>query len=400
MIGLRRVRIDLAAGHVRVERLNGVAIAGTTRTVKDVIASVDLDLVARRCVFERADDGPAITVDFPATVFARPPGPIVYLDQNQWINVARAALTPEQVTPESDCGAAMALVDAAHRCELTLPLAAAHLVELSRAGSVRRRRELGHVMADLCNGWFMRNPLAVRREEVVTALQRCAARPTNARPRSPVFTCSPAGFYSFKSTVADPEPDVDFGGHPLHGVDYAAQMSRLHSLLSLVATVIDERPLDPAEGRTRAAGWASEHDQLSQFLGATPKSRTQRQLAVRAKVLADLGDELAIWALASGMSTAEFGEWFTVTSESDLRQMPYMARVHEVVQLRLANRDDRWEGNDLNDLHFLSCAAGYSDIVVAEKKHGNYLRRVAARVTRGAEVVTSLRNAAELLALV
>lgn len=400
VIGLRRVRIDRADGRVEVERLDGVVLAWRTRTVEDAVASADLDLVAGRCVLKLADGGPAITIDFPATVFALPPGRIVYLDQNRWINVARAVLTPEQVTPESEREPAAALADAADRSELTLPLAAAHLVELSRAGRARRRRELGGVMADLSNGWFMRSPLAVRREKVMAALRARASRATEGRRRPPVFTCSPVGFFSSLSTAADPEPDVDFGGHPLHGVDSTAQMTRLDALLALVAMIVDERPLDTMGGRAAAAGWASGHDELGQFLGTTPRSRGQRQLAVRAKVLADLGDELATWAWASGMSTAEFGEWFTVTSESDLRQMPYMGRVHEVAQLRLANRDDRWEGNDLNDLHFLSCAAGYADVVVAERKHGNYLRRVAPRATSGAEVVTSLRDAAELLSLV
>jgi hypothetical protein len=400
VIGFRRVRIDRADGRAEVERLDGAIFAWRTRAVDDVVASAELDLVARRCVLERTDGAPAITVDFPATVFARPPGPIVYLDQNRWINVARAVLKPEQVTPASERKPAEALADAAHGNELTLPLAAAHLVELAQAGSARRRRELGGVMADLSSGWFMRSPLAVRREETTAALRARTPRPTDAGPRPPVFTCSPVGFFSSQSTAADPEPDADFGGHSLHGIDPAGQMKRLDALLALVATIVDERPLDTTAGRAASAGWARGHDELGQFLGTTPRSRGQRQLAVRARVLADLGDELAIWAWASGMSLTEFGEWFKVTSESDLRRMPYMGRVHEVVQLRLANRDDRWEGNDLTDLHFLSCAAGYADVVVAERKHGNYLRRVAPRVTSGAEVFTSLRDAAELLSMV
>lgn len=190
MIGHRRVRIDRADGSAKVERLDGGVLAWRTRTVKDAVASADIDLVARRCVLERADGGPAITVDFPVTVFARPPGPIVYLNQNRWINVTRAVLTPEQVTPESERESAKALADAAHRRELTLPLAAAHVVELSHAGSARRRRELGHVMADLSNGWFMRSPLAVRREEIMTALRTRACRPTEAGPRPSVFTAA------------------------------------------------------------------------------------------------------------------------------------------------------------------------------------------------------------------
>jgi hypothetical protein len=51
--------------------------------------------------------------------------------------------------------------------------------------------------------------------------------------------------------------------------------------------------------------------------------------------------------------------------------LPFLGRVLEVTCARLRNPADRWVNNDLNDLHFLACAAGYADHVVAEKKTGH-----------------------------
>lgn len=40
--------------------------------------------------------------------------------------------------------------------------------------------------------------------------------------------------------------------------------------------------------------------------------------------------------------------------------MPYLSRLSEITRSRLSNADERWEANDLNDMHFLACAAGYA----------------------------------------
>jgi hypothetical protein len=55
--------------------------------------------------------------------------------------------------------------------------------------------------------------------------------------------------------------------------------------------------------------------------------------------------------------------------------MPYGGRLYEVLYHRLRNADDTWERNDLIDMNFLCCAAGYADIVVGEKQTTEYLRR-------------------------
>lgn len=395
LIGLRTVRIDMSTGRVVVQHLDGLARDCHIDSMADVVASVDADLVARTVRFELVDDGPTLTVDLPATVYALPPGPVVYLDQNHWINVARSILSPGRVEPKSELEPARMLVEAARKREITLPLSAGHIVERGRSQVTQRRRDLGRVMADLSRGWFMRHPTAVRREEVMKALRSGASQPIRSGVRGPVFTCSPVDLFSSKSTRDNPEPGSDYATHRAHGLTLEARVSRLIALCAVVATILDEGPTETGEVLTRAAGWAREHDDLSQFLGSTERTREQRQIAARTKVLVDLGDELKIWARASGMTATEFGEWFRDASQTGLPGLPYMGRVHEVVQRRLANSDDRWEANDLIDLHYLSCAAGYADVVVAESKHGNYLRLAGPRVTSGATVVTGLRDCLE-----
>jgi hypothetical protein len=81
--------------------------------------------------------------------------------------------------------------------------------------------------------------------------------------------------------------------------------------------------------------------------------------------------------------------------------MPYLGRHHEVIHQRLSNADDRWEANDLTDINYLACAAGYADVVLAEKKSSEYLKRVRDRAPRGAFVCRRLVEAvAHLEALI
>lgn len=77
--------------------------------------------------------------------------------------------------------------------------------------------------------------------------------------------------------------------------------------------------------------------------------------------------------------------------------MPYVGRLHEVLYHRLRNADDKWERNDLIDMNFLCCAAGYADIVVGEKQTSEYLRRAASISAPGAAVCRTLPEAVEAL---
>jgi len=55
----------------------------------------------------------------------------------------------------------------------------------------------------------------------------------------------------------------------------------------------------------------------------------------------------------------------------------------------------RWHIGDLYDVTALGTAAGYCDIVVAEKHWGHILRRHAAHIH--AQVITNLRELPQLL---
>jgi hypothetical protein len=70
-----------------------------------------------------------------------------------------------------------------------------------------------------------------------------------------------------------------------------------------------------------------------------------------------------------------------------------------VLYQRLRNSQEKWVRNDLTDLMYLCCAAGYADIVVAEKATAHRLASAKPRTTPGASVVKNLRGLSNYLTL-
>ncbi len=100
---------------------------------------------------------------------------------------------------------------------------------------------------------------------------------------------------------------------------------------------------------------------------------------------------------ASGLSPETFADWLRSDAEDDIAAAPYLGRMRDVIHFRLRNADDRWQPNDLIDMLFLPCAAAYADIVMAERKTGDYLERAERSRCDGARVVTSFSELVDVL---
>jgi len=77
--------------------------------------------------------------------------------------------------------------------------------------------------------------------------------------------------------------------------------------------------------------------------------------------------------------------------------MPFIGRLREVLFHRLRNPEDHWEPNDLVDVQFLSCAAGYASVVVGERKASHYLQLAGQGFGDGAQIVSTLPDAVDAL---
>ena len=306
-----------------------------------------------------------------------PPGrPVVYLDQLHWVSLARQRYTPEKLS-ETTANAATTLIQLADAQRVLLPLSAGHLAEMGTLKG-RWREHLGLTIMALSRGWQMRNPVSVRTTEFVLAMR-------GDLPRAPdVFTLEPEVLFAASKPsepASDLPPPFD---HLLPRITWAA---------AIYATVLANEAVDMREGHEAAERWADGFPRLAKYMREHKTSAEHARINTLGRLIADLGDETAVAAQRAGLSPQQYSTWLRDELSDRLREMPYVGRLHETLYHRLRNADDKWERNDLIDMNFLSCAAGYADIVVGEKQTSEYLRRAVSLSAPGAAVCRTLPEA-------
>lgn len=307
--------------------------------------------------------------------------PVVYLDQNKWVQLAQAVNAPEKLaTPDLD--AASLLAELARKEEVLLPLSSGHWIETG-ALDRRWREHLATQMVGLSRGWIMRDPLRVTESEIETILGGTKRVPETFTLDSRELYAEPMGRYVPKGD------DL-----PVESVDL---LNALTGVQSIMAVLVENERTKDAAGVQAAQQWAAVHTVLSQQINAGPLSRkTKRRMTLEA-FIQDLGHGLAEAAQRAGWTTGDFASWTESSADEDLAHVPFLGLRREVTHYRLTNIDDKWDDHDLVDMLFLPCAAAYADHVVCEKKTADYMRRALRKRPEGAAIHTSIVELVEAL---
>lgn len=301
--------------------------------------------------------------------------PVVYLDQNHWIDFARWRKSPETF----DCVKSPffeMLAQAAVEQRVILPLSSAHLSETSKRKGTSRL-ELAATMLHYSRGWQLRTVLGLRRAELRALF---GGTPLT---REDAITLAP-------EAILDMTPNRTIGQEL--GPELAGLIQRQVWASVLVGLLLAHEPKSGV-GRESAARWAQSFAPLANALRKNTKAKAWSGDLTRTRFFSDLGTDLPAAANESGISSEQFSDWLRNDAEPAISATPGLGRLREVLHLRLSNADDRWEGNDLNDWMHLTYAAGYCDLVLGEKKTINYLRRSEARVPSGAVLHRRAREA-------
>jgi hypothetical protein len=380
----RRLVVDHENGRMTVECSDGSLVVRPMHTRAPAgtlgIRRSDYDVAARELMLT-LPAGDRVTVEVGTPGDGDRPGrerPVVYLDQNHWIALARCIYNPAaQPTPEVN-EAAGKIIGLARRKEIILPLSSAHLFETARKDG-RQRKELATTMLTLSRGWQMRNPLAVRRAELSAAMRGEAPLAAN------VITLEPD--VVFAGGADGPEPPADFPE------PWRSLHQRIVSISAIYSVMIEDEREDAVRAREAAARWADLHDQLAQHFRADEVSKDEIRAVSLQFLFADLRDEIARAAQQAGITPAHFVAWLERSADTEFARMPHVGRLRHFILLKLRNADEKWEPNDLADTHFLTCAAGYADLVVGERKHINLLNRTTREVPDGAQLTRTLIDA-------
>jgi hypothetical protein len=382
---VRRYGIDFNRGHGMVQFPDG-----TLQTIPIPAELVPEYVGLKRLVYDTMSSELSVTllegdkveleVARPGAPTPSPRRPVVYLDQLHWVELAKQQWTPEKVPPRNR-EATSRLIELARRRKITLPISAGNLTEMTQLDG-RRRRHMATIMLELSRGWQMRSPMAVRSAELRSALE-------GKKPTEQVFSLEPGALFA-----DDLEPAKVPADFPHEWQMLFKSMTALNATVAMMMR--DEKSISE-KGRGMAEAWAKSHHDLAVYMRNQRMPKERIRLNARAKLIADLGSEIEAAARDSGTTQGELLEWLEERFEPDLAGMPYLGRQHQVIYQRLRNANDQWERNDLIDVNFLSCAAGYADVVVAETKLGTYLKRAQKQVPEGAFVCLRLSEAVEHL---
>jgi hypothetical protein len=305
--------------------------------------------------------------------------PVIYLDQNHWSSIAAARFGHRNVSP-GERAAAERLLELVEAEQILLPASGGHLVETAPMFGMPRVA-LATTILQLSRGWQMRNPVHVRTEEILRHVQEQPPLATD------VFTPQANGLFA----TDRPSPT----GSVPDELAVRAILAAVPAILSLYDAIVDEEKIPDIGGEARATAWANNFAGLAHRMYVARESPEMIWRVANGNVIYDVQD--SVIAVARATQLAPEGVIDRLMDAGDpISRMPTIAQLRQMLFGRLSNKTQKWKPNDLIDINFLTCAAGYADIVVGERPAIGYLRQ-ASRPSPRAKLASSLAEAVELL---
>lgn len=307
--------------------------------------------------------------------------PIVYLDLNHWISLAKAAVGHAQGDAFKDCLATcQSAVDSGRA---TFVLAAAHYGEILKVGIPRQRRDLADVIERLTKFRTLVSRVTVMKLELAAALDFVL----HLTPRDPeinligdgvcdAFGQSNGGFrIRDRATGEDVTPQfrvkygpekfdaymanalLEFERSNLRGPQDEAELQKLQTL-----GYAPEEALQVAKNRAD-----EEREQSLRLDGGGPWRRERLPDVVSAR---ELLIEFRNMAPSAFQERGVGFEDILTSPEAGVAFMRSMPSTDVAMALKTAwhrNREKPWSANDIYDVDAMALAVPYCDVVVTEK---------------------------------
>lgn len=282
----------------------------------------------------------------------------VYLDQNKWIDLAKA-LYRSDARPQDEENA-RALGSAVLEGRVRFPVSETHIMEASRIRDREQRLQLATIMAGFSDGWFLAGRQARLEHEIDAALRRLLSVEGMTESFSP---CQRDFFWAFGGAEFLSSV-VGMSAERLTRITSAIQSSNL--LLSFLAFDDDDNRRQAVEHMT------SSNDELIARIRERrnrllSESADLRKRAYSAVLFYDSQDKIAAGLGRIGRS---FDDLRTLPDEQiaslvDLVPCWHVERCLAVAVEQQKSRE--LDGNDVYDIAALTAAVPYADVVVTEK---------------------------------
>lgn len=316
---------------------------------------------------------------------------VIYLDQNHWIELSRAAHGRASRTETPNVLDAICKARASGQA--IFPLSLAHYLETLKRQTPDSRARLATFMLDLSGGITIAPLQMVVRHEIEVALQRCF--PSRVVPEPFKFLGSGlthAAGKDFSFELEWPQEANDIPAPHRTAFEQHALASAEHSLLSGVLPTGDPLEPEPAMDLSPSRQFKEALEEWRGVASRYPSDQLERR--IYAITLYDISD--ALWETLARYKIpieefASLGEprWRVLLDDMPSRRADMHLRRQWAKNASLMPKD-----SDLNDWAYLGVAVSYCDIVVTEKQVADLFSR---RFDTHATVVPQLGRLPELL---
>jgi hypothetical protein len=149
---------------------------------------------------------------------------------------------------------------------------------------------------------------------------------------------------------------------------------------------------------TPETAWATANQSFSDWLDGELRDAQQKRNSIDVFLLNDLSKEIAQEALVAGANPEQLSQWLRSRWGSSISELPATGLFRELTHERHLNVGTTWRRNDLTDMMYLSCAAGYADVVVCERHMRTALNQGLRRLKRSTQVFQRLSDALDPIA--
>lgn len=290
--------------------------------------------------------------------------PIVYLDQNQWINLARAKKYPAKYTELSSLLNKIEI--AVSKKRLLLPLTSSNIYETSKINRIDKRKDIATIQCHLSQGIVFRGRHACLKQEISNFISKVLDRlePLNEANwfLSKIFTEAFAD-------IDDPRAPLPMTKHLIDHIKYNPSSFLYDFLVN-----------QPDEDRRKSVKVWSEGSAKLQKRVERRRFQTQHEsLALRkriykAELMLDEIQNILQFSLEAGAN------WKTVNDMGDKNARKLMQDVPSLyIETELAVKtetlDREIEENDFRDMASFCTAIPYADCVISENLFVNMARQ-------------------------
>jgi hypothetical protein len=290
---------------------------------------------------------------------------IAYLDQNKWIDLARAVNRPAEY-PESR-KVLETLVERAKAKQVVLPLTQTNIYETHKINDPARRQNLAHVQATLSQGLVFRGRHKRLEMEVTDVLRRAYGLPLT--PRDPHWFLSNI---FFEATLEWNDPRL--GGAVSGQVRDSIRRDPARALFDYLTAT-------PEEVRRLAVSKFSEG---ADKLRANVETRRQRDanetMDMRRRIQGALLVTSELDLIRSFIAKAEIpgqteSEILRDQCQRIVTDSPTYNIEREIVVRLEAQQNRAIQENDFRDMQTFSAVVAYADIVIAENQFSSLAKQ-------------------------